>query len=340
MEKKKRITIFLLLALALFLPAFSHAEFLTIENLITLETNPKNPASKQEVTASLESYSTDLTRATITWKKDGVVVSSGIGKKSLPFTTGTVAKTLTLIATIKTAEGAFVTKTLNIRASEVDLVLQANSHTPPFYKGKALFPPQGNSIVAAIPNLFDQRGNKISSDNLIYKWKKDYVPEGSVSGYGKDTYTFNGPIIVRPVLISVEVSSADNAETANNSILIEPSNPYVLFYENNPIYGVRYEKALGREASLFKDETTITTVPYFFNSKVVDGGLLSFSWNMNGEQIAGSKDGREITLRQEGASGGTSEIFLETSNPNQILQFSTTNLKLNFFKPKSSSFAQ
>ncbi|MDD5050584.1 MAG: hypothetical protein PHV93_02470 [Candidatus Pacebacteria bacterium] len=312
---------FILLSLA-YMPFLSvSAEIIAPENSVTLSIQPQNPEPNSQVDATLEGYLFDLQKAKISWFLNGALKETGTGKTDFSFTTGDPGKTIILKAVVDASDGTHAEKELSVQAANVDLAWEALSYTPPFYKGKSLFPPQGIVKVVALPDLTDGSGNLIAPEKLVYKWTKDREILGDDSGYGKNMYVFSGDIFARPVTIEVEVSALSGNQTAANTIVITPTAPKATLYENNPLFGIEYEKPIPQNFSLQNPEIKIEAVPYFFNEKEA----LTFSWNMNGNPITSgqSPSGRSVVLRHNGEAG-ISLLTLAVKNINTLLQSADT----------------
>ena len=195
------------------------------------------------MTVSIDAYGTDLNAANISWSLNGKKVQSGFGIKSLSFTLGARGQVSTVSININPLNGLPIQKTVRITPEDVDLLWQANSYTPPFYKGKALYPPQGTITFVAVPE-FVVNGKSIDSHNLIYKWIKDTTVLGDQSGYGKSSITVSGSVIAKPTNMQVDVSTVDGNVLGRQLLTVSPDDTEALIYENNPLYGVLFNKAI------------------------------------------------------------------------------------------------
>lgn len=305
-----------------------------------ITTIPASPGANEKVSVKLESFSFDLNSSEIIWAIDGVIKDKGFGKKNFSFKTGSVGSVSLIKAVIKTKEGDTVEKTLVVRPAGVDILWEASSYTPPFYKGKALYGYQNLVTIIALPNIVNSNGTKISPDNLIYKWTKDGKVLGGVSGYGKNKFSFSKSILSRPDEIEVEVTSSDKKIKASGNITIEPVEPKTVIYENNPLYGIIYEKAVSGEFKLNGNEITLTTTPYFFGKNDV-GGRIKYNWKMNGRSINSKPDARQVTFRNNEESNGSTKVSVDLQNEVKQLQSARADVLLNFEgnkNQKTSSF--
>jgi len=183
---KKEIMITLGVFVLFFIPLLASANLNGTSEDIILKTNPQIPVPNKIISLNLSSYLTDLGTSEIAWYKNGVFQSKGSGKRSFSFVVGGLGSSNTITAVILTQGGKTFTKRIVFRPAEVDLLWESNSTVPPFYEGKALASKQSVIKIVAVPNIIDLNGKKISSKNLVYRWKKDWQVLGSLSGFGKN----------------------------------------------------------------------------------------------------------------------------------------------------------
>ncbi len=293
-----------------------------VSNNVSLSILPAAPLPGGSATVTVTSYLLDLDRANFTWFLNGVKKTNAVGAKQFSFTTAKAGGITTVGVSIQTADGATISKSISIQPAEVNLAFEANSTVHPFYKGKALFPSQGVIKFVALPNLVDQSGNAISSNKLIYKWTLNREIQGSLSGFGKDTFSYVGTILGESLDVKVEASSLDGSQIAQTELVVSPIQPRVLLYENNPLFGVMYEKALSDGFSFIGGDVKILATPFYFNKNA----LLSYLWTLNGD-ILQNEQGANINLHQ-GGEAGTSAISLEVSDGSKLLLKATTGISI------------
>jgi hypothetical protein len=304
----------------------------TQSNALSVSVSPKRPGPNQPVTVTIESFSLDLNRSEISWFLNGKIQTENIGQKTFSFKTGGPGSISNILIVVKTREGTVTEQSLNIRPATVDLIWEAVSYTPPFYKGKALYPFQGTVKVVAIPNIVTQNGGLLDAKNLVYTWKVDGHPATDVSGYGKNFIFFNGGIPLKPTSVTVEVASLDQTYAAEGSTKFSPVQPQVIFYEDSPLLGTLYGKAMSKNTTLQNEEIKITAVPYFAGTRNKEDGNLEYEWQMNNQivQMFGNKS--SLAFRQEkGEVGmGMATVSLVVSNPKKIFQSAMAGLSLSF----------
>lgn len=297
---------------------------------VSISISPQFPDQNQLVKISLSSYSVNFDVSEIVWTLDGKIQTRGIGKKDFSFTTGKIGTKNNISAVIKTTDGD-IEKDLVVAPSSVTLIWEAaNSYTPPFYKGKAGFSYQSGARITAIPNITDSSGAKISSKNLVYKWKKGGEILSDSSGYGKSSLDIPASNLADDISVDVEVSTTDSGRAATKHISIRQDDPQVLIYENNPLYGILFNKAATGDYSMKDQEMSFTAFPYSFNTYSKNSANIKYSWTMNDKSAFSSGDKSSIILRREGDAKGQSKIFVGVQNAGRILQNATANFILDF----------
>ena len=69
-------------------PASIPSQIKELDEQIYVNVNPSSPKARDDVKITLEAYGTDLTKAEITWKINGVTAQSGRGLIELDTTAG------------------------------------------------------------------------------------------------------------------------------------------------------------------------------------------------------------------------------------------------------------
>lgn len=327
-----RYIIFLVLIGLLFTNITVHAQnaqdiLHDVQNDIRLQALPQYPQAGETVALSLVSYTTDLNRATITWRINGIVVLQGIGEKNYDVTMGTLGSKTLITTTIKTAQGLILERQLSLNPTDIDIIWQATSYTPPLYDGKALFPHQGLITFYAIPSS-GSNTTLTNAGNYVFKWRKDGEALGNYSGYGLNTFTLRGTVISKAFTIQVEVTDLTGTVLGTGSVTVTPQSPELAFYEDSPLYGPIYNRAL-TNITLPNKEVTILASHYFFNNSPEPTDF-QYDWSMNNRIIPQQEAPNKLTLRAEGDKAGTAIISLQLQNIAKILQFANSSLTVNF----------
>lgn len=319
------------------LPKLTDIRALAIRDLLDVKVSPSNPGPNETVRITIESYISDMNKATIIWSLNGSVALQGVGKTSFSFKNGASGKTTSLVVSILTNDNESIVKEFSWTPIGVTLLWEADTYTPPFYRGKALLSPQAFVKMVAIPDNTGTQ-NALGAGNLVYVWEKSGTAIQSVSGYGKNSFSFVGPKPYDETSIKVRTSSIDNTVNSETRVYLSLSNPFILFYEKDPLLGVWYNKPIDAEATLNKKELSLNAEPYFFSNEARTGktaSTLKYIWSINGSEIP--NDGRTITLRNDTGAKGKSLVSLAMRGVTKTFQSASRNLHINFAGNDSSS---
>ncbi|MEK7120822.1 MAG: hypothetical protein AAB840_01905, partial [Patescibacteria group bacterium] len=235
-------------------------------------------------------------------------------------------ETLEVGVVVLAADGAEYSRGVAIRPANVDLLWEAHSYTPPFYKGKGLLSHESLVKIVASPDFSESVGNDAS--NFVFTWKKDGTVLGSLSGRGKNTQIFRMPKLVRSMRVEVEVVDLSGANRAKGVLTLSSRNPLVLIYEKDPLFGVMFNEALSGNTTLSRSEISLVGYPYFFGDDNFASSKLLYSWMIN-RSSATSKT-NEIVLRAPEKIIGTSNISMEVENAKEIMQSASSKIGIIF----------
>lgn len=322
------ITLFLLLS-----PFISSAQSYNplqtgdIQQQVTMEASPQYPKANEVVNITVAAYGTNLNASTISWSVNGKVAQSGTGATAFSTNSGNYGETKTVTAYIQPAGQPAITKTLSISPQEVSIIYEADSYIPPFYKGKGLFNREGTVKFVAMPNM-TAGGVRLSPSTLIYKWIINDTVQGSMSGYGKNSFAYTSGILGETVKVEVEVSTADGKTKGKGLMITAPQSSEALMYEKNPLYGILYNKEIGSNEFHLKDkEVTLKAEPFFVSTIASN---LQYQWSINGGQIPVPVGQSYVTLRNATGQQGTSLINVVVNNTTHLLQQISKSVPINF----------
>ena len=211
-------------------------------------------------------------------------------------------------------------------AQEVDILWQGDVYTPPFYEGRALWTNQSEITILAVPHIPGPNG-EINPAGLTYKWWRNSTVLGTANGVGKNSITFTGSIIDRPQIIKIEILNSDGALLASASREFSPVAPGLLVYENNPLYGIIFNKEVGSSYKMTGSEITLVAIPLFFSSLERGPEFLKYSWRTNAGK---TETTNSVTYRSPENTSGSARISVRVSNEDRITQSSERNFLLNF----------
>lgn len=305
--------------------------FPDLKEQISTTVTPQTPKPFQEVTISAEAYGTDLNRATISWSLNGKEVLKGTGEKKFVFKVGAVGSTNRVNLKITPVSGPLITRSFDFTPAEVDVIWEAKTYTPPFYKGKALFSPEADVTFVAQPNIV-QGGKNIAASDAIYKWKVDRRVQGDKSGFGKNTFNYTGSVILKPHLIQAEAYAKEDEQNKGlGGAEINPIDPQAVMYESHPLYGILFNKAVGSRYYLDKAESQLAVFPYYF-STLNKNSFVTYKWRLNDTQISAPSFESVMSFRKDAKQDGSASVSVVITNATKILQQASARLSLIYSK--------
>ena len=300
-----------------------------LSDYLEITTTPNNPKPNEETTITVESNLTDLDKAEITWTRNGRTVTKGVGERSFTFTNGASGILTTINVSIVTNAKETFSKQLSFRPMGVTVLWEADTYTPPFYKGKPLLSAQATVRAIAIPDTVDAK-SFLTPQNFSYVWKRGGTVDQTASGYGKNSFSFRAPRPNESANVQVSISSLDDSVSSSQKILIPVISPFILLYENHPLLGIWHNRPFGSTLNLTKQEISLIAEPYFFSNEEREGGSGAFRyiWSLNGKNL--ENGGREVTLRNESGTKGSSKISMNIQGLDYTFQSGTRGLTINF----------
>jgi hypothetical protein len=318
--------------------AFAHAQVPTSIDGIQITINPPNPTPGGNVEITLQDYLSDISSAYITWAVDGKKVTEGVGKNDITLTAPALGKNSNVTILIHTQDGKDIQKSVTIKSGSVDMVWESQGYAPPLYGGKQDFAYENTVKVIAMPHLANSSGVEIDPTTLVYNWKQDSTALQDQSGYGKQSITIVGSIISRPTTINVNISTRDGSLTASGLITLQAVSPSVVFYKDDPLYGVLYNIALGSQTVFSDQEITLLAAPFSFTIPSLIKNNLQYTWNINGADQNGLSTNRSATLRVEDTSSDANyPVQLQLQNMKEILQGASNAITVTFKANKNNN---
>jgi hypothetical protein len=324
----------------LFIFSFSlaHAQVPSSIDGIDITTTPANPAPGANVEISVQDYLSDITSAYITWVVGGKKITEGVGKSDVNLTAPALGKTENVVILIHTEDGKDIQKSVTIQSGAVDMIYESQGYVPPLYPGKQDFAYENTVKIVAMPHLADSSGKELDPSTFLYNWKQDSTVMQSASGYGKSSIEITGSVIPRATTIDVSVSTRDGSQTATGEIVLQPGSPSVVFYKDDPLYGVLYNAALGMQTVFTDPEITLLAAPFSFTMPAPGQNSLQYAWTINGTGQDNLSSNRSVTLRvPDTRTDGTYPVDLQLQNTDQILQGATGDINVLFKAGKNNN---
>lgn len=288
----------------------------------SLITTPPYPEPHSVVKVSLDAYMIDTTGARITWYVDGKVQSDAQNERSLEVLTGALGTSQVVRAEIVSIGGFPLNVSHTISPTRIDLITEASTYVPPFYKGKAL--PVENLPVRVI--ALPHSGSDALPTTFTYQWTLD------------DTVLFGGPIKGKYAIditvpqypnheLLVVVSDSKGRLVGESRTTLSGVAPELYFYEYSALKGLN-SRALMNETTIIGDEMTVYGEPYYTASDISPQSV-EFTWRINGERVDGGEDPHTLTLRKTGG-GGNARIELEALTKSQVPKYLQKEFTLMF----------
>ncbi|MEX0918937.1 MAG: hypothetical protein WDZ85_03170 [Candidatus Paceibacterota bacterium] len=331
---KNKIVLLIILILWIF-PVIASANYQesTVGGTLEAEVKPKEPKPNEMITVKLKGFGFNLNLSKVTWAVNDEVLAEGIGLAEFSFRNGRVGWITSVDAIITTPDNRFIVKNLTFRPAEVELLFEANSFIPNWYRGAAL-PTAGSLLtVMAEPNIrvFDQL---IDARELVFEWTRNNTRLTGSSGLGRNTITFTLNPETERAVVGVKVSHPSSGITASGNLTINANQAEILLYEVKPLSGVNQAKVLNNQNHQAEgDVISLKAEPFYFPINDVLSQL-QYIWKAGEEVIKDiSSRQREITFQTNQSSAGSSIISVEVNNPRNPKQTgqASVNLNLNEF---------
>src|SRR3990167_4213473 len=320
------------LALTLLVPLASSAQGIpTVGNTepFTLSVDPQYPVPFSEVFLSATSSSVDLTNAVMTVTVAGEQLYRG-SVQPTKIKLGR-AGSITRVTVTMTINGASTVQSVSIVPQDVALAVEPVASAPPLYPGKPLVPLEGDTRIVAVANFRTLGGAALNPAALSYAWTVDDTRIANSSGIGKSAVLVASPIQYRARTVSVAITSQDGTLVGGDSISLSPQSPSVRVYENDPLLGILFNRALLGTYAVAGAESTLYAAPF---SVPLKNGAPLIQWFLNGSP---AQTGGSITLRPSGSGQGSASLSLTASSGNQI-HTAANNLLLTFGAAASTNF--
>ncbi len=299
-------------------------------NAIAVVSVPQNPKALESVTITLTSDLYVLEESTISWSLNNVRKISNVGQKSFTFKLGPTGTKTELSAIIETLDGVTLNKRLIFEAGDITLLWQADTYTPPSYLGKAL--PSANSkvTVLALATFLTSEGKRIPPRELSYTWKQNGQVMGNASGNGQQSFSYITNTYNRQTLIGVEVKNPKTNAIIDKEIAIMTEQPRIVFYEEQPLSGTNYARAIKNNLVLQNPTISLKAEPFFFSQDTLRSGSVVYNWSINNKTIETAPGKAIINLQKPEEGEGIAQLLLKIESLSDIVQLARDSLEIKF----------
>jgi hypothetical protein len=268
-------------------------------NTATLSATTKYPEPGTPVTITLEAYTMNMVDATVVWFIDDIEQPNLRNERAIRLIAQELGTTQKIRARIiKPGERSVDASTI-ITSSNTDIVIEANTYIPSFYKGRAL--PSKSATIRAIAIPQNTEGGNPATYSYNWKYNDSTLYGGAV--LGKQSIELSMPRYDSEVL-SVIIYNRDGEVIGEDQIVLTAVEPELHFYESNPLRGMS-RKALGTNFVLVGDEITVHGEPYFMGTDLSPQNA-GYAWSINNIPVATPENPHVITLRRSETTGTVS----------------------------------
>jgi hypothetical protein len=302
----------------------------SIDNMSTahIEFTPNYPTPGQTVKAKFVATSIDLDTAFITWSIDGKVIEKSFSAKEISFTAGGVGSVINVSVSAEDGEGSKASVSSQIRVSDVTVVWEGRTYTPPFYKGRALPSPESEITLVTIPKVADSSGRFYSIDELSYVWTTNHRSVPELSGKGKHSVILRNSEPFQDLFVNVQVKDPSGEIRVVKNIVIPEANPMLVLYEDDSYVGMRYDRSVERELSIYNREATLVAEPYYMSVTTRTDPILEYAWSIDGTE--NTTPGSLSFSPGEGAGEGTTYLSLIIKSTKHWLQNGRSDVTINY----------
>ncbi len=311
--------VFTLLFLIVIFSSAPYTGAQSITDDISVDIIPLNPAPGAIVTLRANSYSMDLSQASLSWTYNNVSIGKGTGKTTVSIVAPASGAT-GVISVSASGSGSTASTSIVLRPGSVDVLWEAvDAYTPPFYKGKALLPVNGLIRYVAMPATSAPK-------TLTYTWSRNSSVLPDESGYNKSSLLIKHSEF-NPVE-SVTVAISGGSYAGNSTINVRPiTSPSIVAYQNREGF-VDYTTGYSSVIPFTQSGMVLHFEPYYFSIARTLLSDLSYDLTIDGQSVSPSKP-NEVGLSRP-SRPGQSTINLAITTTAYSLQHAEKALTLNF----------
>ncbi len=320
------IKISFLFIIFLFTANYTHAfslQNLKIENYLPKQEleiviSPTYPKPNSDVLLEAKLKNSDDSISDIEWVENGEVFEKE--KEKIKVHLSEIGTSRNITAIVKTTLGKILFSDITLIPQNVALLIEPETYTPPFYKGRAINSALSKIRLSAIPLLSKPDLTLYKSSELNYIWKKNNTI--IKKGVGLSNITIQGPDFAESYIITLEVYKPDNYKPFTTGIILSQHNPKVALYQKKPLLGVDYTEAIKNKSVVRGPDPEIVAEPYFMNVKNKNSETLQYDWSINQKKLKTDiKIPFSITLQPDESIQDKSFILsITVKNISQTLQ--------------------
>lgn len=310
----------LFIALSAYLPGLVSAQTDIGLNPLAFGTNlsiglsPQYPRPQNTVHLTAGGTGLDLGGSAIVWRAGGKIIAQGAGITSADITAGALGTQTAVEVDVTTRDGNMRSAQALIAPAELDLLVGSDSYTPPFYRGRALPSAGTDLIVQALAHFKRPDGTFAPDSDITYTWKRDTEVLGDISGRGRSSAVIPVMHLFTNDTITVDAVSSDGILSGEASITAPSKEPVLDLYEDHPLYGVLYNRALGSSSFVSESEMAFVAIPYFAQAGSPNDPGLSYLWSVNDARVPPAATLPSELIINADNSNGQAQIALEVTH--------------------------
>ncbi len=288
-----------------------------LEEKVYYTVTPSKPKVGDLADIQVEMYGTPIQNAIFTWDVNGTLYkrAQGLSKISVY-----IEKDTKVSVSILTVNGTTLYKEWVFNPQNVVIFWEADTQTPPFYKGKSLYTPESKLVLQGI-NL--DAKNPLTNLYANYVWKIDGKVQGSDSGVGRRTYTYTGDILQLEPLFELLYTNITNyqdtektpAANTRSILRVKTLETDIFAYEKTPLLGVLFNKIIRDTFILDKKEATVVAYPVYFSKQ--SSSNINYLWSINNNPV--KEDVSALTFKRI-RDNEKSLLNILVTNPKSLLQ--------------------
>ncbi len=294
----------------------------------SIELSPKFPTPGSAVKATLNAPTIELDTSLVTWVVNGTVVQKEYSNDSYEFTVGKVGDVYSIVVIAEDSRGTTVKAEKKLYVSDIALVWEGRTYTPPFYKGRALQSLGSEVAFTVFPSVLDEKGRLYNASELSYIWSINYDSSPVVSGRGKSAVVLKNDQPYQDFVVNLQVKDPKGVVRTVKKVIIPATQPKVVLYEDSPLVGIHYPKAITGTLGVYEREVSVVAEPYYISAPTRTSQELSYEWTVDGSTF--TNPGTLTFATEKNSLSGESMVNVVIKNTAYWLQNARANFTVLF----------
>jgi hypothetical protein len=314
---------FVLCVVFLSIATHAHAQVINTGAGISISASPSFPKPNTPVTLKLIDYSTNTVGAGVEWYVNGVRNESMQNERTIVVESGAIGEKKDVEVRVTPSGGIPMSARYTITSTVIDVIVEAETYTPSFYKGRAL--PSPESTLRAIAVIHD--GSSRTPQDYAYKWELDgnIIETGALTGKNVMTIPTRR---FQTGNLRLEVFDRSGVSVGATSVKIGITQPQMHLYEFSPLRGLS-QRVVKSPATIIGEETTLYAEPYFMNIQSIATDT-NFEWLLNKTVVTQNvTTPNTIVLRRVG-EGGQADVVVSAFSKSKLPQYAKGSLRVVF----------